>query len=103
MTTIERKAVSKGFEYAHSVSINGNLFFSAREIVNEKPTWKIYYSNLINGRYTAPKPLDSSINTGAYVDGPYISPDEQFLIFESDRPGGIGSMDLYICFKRKRW
>ena len=93
--------VSKGFEYAHSVSEKGNLFFSAREILNEKPTWKIYSSNWINGRYTEPKPLDSSINTGAYVDGPYISPDEQFLIFESDRPGGIGSMDLYICFKAK--
>jgi Tol biopolymer transport system component len=94
-------AVSKGFEYAHSVSGKGNLFFSAREVLHEKPEWKIYYSNLINGRYTEPKPLGSSVNTGAYVDGPYISPDEQFLIFESDREGGIGSIDLYICFKEK--
>jgi Tol biopolymer transport system component len=91
--------VSKGFEYAHSVSRKGNIFFSARELINGKPSWKIYYSNLIKGRYTEPKSLDSSINNGAYIDGPYISPDERFLIFESDRKGGIGSIDLYICFK----
>jgi Tol biopolymer transport system component len=94
-------AVSKGFEYAHSVSGKGDLFFSAREVINGTPRWKIYYSDFIKGRYTKPKSLDSSINNGAYVDGPYISPDEQFLIFESDRKGGIGSIDLYICFKEK--
>ncbi|HTE28436.1 TPR end-of-group domain-containing protein [Flavitalea sp.] len=37
-----------------------------------------------------------------YEDGPYIAPDESFLIFESQRPGGIeGSLDLYISFKNK--
>ena len=94
-------AVSKGFEYAHSVSRKGNLFFSAREVTDGIPRWKIYYSNLIKGKFTEPKSLDSTINNGAYIDGPYISPDEQFLIFESDREGGIGSIDLYICFKGK--
>jgi hypothetical protein len=93
--------VSKGVEYAHSVSRLGNLFFSARELVNGKPKWKIYYSHFEKGKYMTPVPLDSSINNGSYVDGPYVSPDEQFLVFESDRDGGLGSMDLYISFKRK--
>jgi len=93
--------VSKGFEYAHSVSKKGSLFFSSREVVNEKVVWKIYFSNLINGKYTEPEPLDSAINNGAYVDGPFITPDEQFLVFESDKKGGMGSIDLYICFKEK--
>jgi hypothetical protein len=92
-------SVSKGFEYAHSISKAGNLFFSARRIVDGKATWKIYYAASVNGSYKEPEPLDSNINDGSYVDGPYISPDESFLIFESDRPGGTGSIDLYICFK----
>jgi len=92
--------VSKGFEYAHSVSKRGNLFFSARVIVDGKGTWKIYSAQFINGSYKEPVPLDSNINDGSYVDGPYVSPDESFLIFESDRSGGTGSIDLYICFKK---
>lgn len=31
--------------------------------------------------------------------GPFIDPDEGFLIFESNRPGGVGSLDLYIAFR----
>lgn len=93
--------ITRGFEYAHSISKKGNLVFSAREVINGKPTWKIYYSNFSNGHYASPIPLDTTINDGSYVDGPYISPDEQFIIFESDRKGGIGSVDLYICFKGK--
>jgi hypothetical protein len=44
--------------------------------------------------------LSFGINTIGYEDGPYISPDEDYLIFESTRPEGIeGSHDLYITFK----
>ncbi len=91
--------VSRGVEYAHAVSKSENLYFSAREVINGKPTWKIYRAEFTDGKYTIPVPLDSNINDGSYVDGPYVSPDEKFLIFESDRPGGMGSIDLYICFR----
>jgi tetratricopeptide (TPR) repeat protein len=44
--------------------------------------------------------LPYSINSVDYEDGPYVTPDESFLIFESHRPEGIGgSGDLYISFK----
>lgn len=97
-------SVSKGFEYAHSLSRPGNLFFSSREVVNGKALWTIYSSQFINGKYSTPQPLDAAINDGSYVDGPFVSPDERFLIFESDRAGGTGSIDLYICFKENgKW
>lgn len=92
--------VSKGVEYAHSVSRQGTLFFSARELVNGEPQWKIYASRRSGANYLPPVALDARINDGSYVDGPCVSPDEQFLIFESDREGGLGSMDLYICFRK---
>ncbi len=90
-----------GFEYAHSVSKNGDLYFSAREPVDNKFKWSIYCAKYSNGKYLQPEKLDTCINNGWYVDGPCISPDENFLVFESDRPGGIGSIDLYICFRQK--
>lgn len=92
--------LSKGFEYAHSVSEHGTIFFSARKVEDGKPKWNIYFSSRLNGVYREPKKLGPAINDGSYVDGPYISPDERFLIFESDRNGGMGSNDLYICFKK---
>ena len=94
-------AVSQGYEYAHSVSKNGTIFFSTRKIEAGKPSWNIYYSKLLKGRYQQPEKLGPAINDGSYVDGPYISPDESILIFESDRRGGAGSNDLYICFRQK--
>lgn len=92
--------VSQGFEYAHSFSKAGNLYFSARKVQNGKPGWSIYCSMLKKGQYQPPQLLDSTINNGSYVDGPLIAPDESFLIFESDRQGGLGSIDLFICFKQ---
>lgn len=97
-------AISKGVEYAHSLSKHGNLFFSSREVINGKGRWTIYSSQFVNGKYATAQPLDTAINDGSYVDGPFVSPDESFLVFESDRVGGIGSIDLYICFKENgKW
>ena len=46
--------------------------------------------------------LPYSINSVDYEDGPYIAPDESFLIFESQRPEGIdGSLGLYISFRHE--
>ena len=94
--------VSKGFEYAHALSKKGNIFFSVREVIDGGGSWKICYATFNDGKYSTPLPLNSSINDGSYVDGPFIAPDESYLIFESDRDGGLGSIDLYICFKNKQ-
>jgi len=43
--------------------------------------------------------LDAPINTEYNEHDPFIAPDGSYLIFTSDRPGGLGSADLYICFR----
>jgi Tol biopolymer transport system component len=90
--------IMKGFEYAHSISKKGTLFFSSRR----RGTFDIFSAKLINNKYQQPQLLQNDINTSAYQDGPFIAPDESYLIFESQRPEGIeGSIDLFICFKQK--
>lgn len=93
-------AISSGYEYAHSVSKNGVIYFSSNKD-GSKGSLDIYCSRFVNGRYEFPVHLDGGINTEKYEDGPFIAPDESYLIFESDRPGGIEeSIDLYICFRK---
>jgi Tol biopolymer transport system component len=90
-------AISKEGDYASSISNNGNLYFTHGPF--RSPDWNILVVDM-NTASAMSKRLSSSVNTNVYEDGPFIAPDERYLIFESDRPGGVnGSIDLYIAFR----
>ncbi len=96
--------VLKGQDYGHSMTSNGTLYFSS--LLGGGTNFNIRKSEKINGRNTQPILLPYSINSVDYEDGPYIAPDESFLIFESQRPEGIdGYLGLYISFRHEdgRW
>ena len=62
----------------------------------------IYLSHFQNGNYQLPQVLGPEINSGYGEFCPFIDPDERYLIFASNRPGGYGGqLDLYICFKNE--
>lgn len=90
--------VSGGGEYASSVAENGNLYFTYGP--HRSPDWNIHQSKKNNNSYS--KPVILPLNNTGYEDGPFIAPDESYIIFESERPESInGSIDLFICFKNK--
>jgi len=92
--------ISRGHEFAHSVSQNGTLYFSSAP--GGGITFNIRRSEKKNGRNTESTLLPYSVNSVDYEDGPCIAPDESFLIFESQRPEGIdGYLGLYISFRDK--
>jgi hypothetical protein len=91
-------AISRGNEYAHSVTKNGTIYFSSSD--GGGPSFNIRKSEKINGRNTKPGLLPYNINSVDYEDGPYVAPDESFLIFESQRPEGAdAALGLYISFR----
>ena len=49
--------------------------------------------------YAAPEPLPAPINSDADESNHWIAPDQSYLLFLSNRPGGIGESDLYISFR----
>ncbi|QOI32822.1 OmpA family protein [Leptospira interrogans] len=53
------------------------------------------------GRWTDPEHL-SEINSNFNDKMPAISPDGNFLIFSSDRPGGYGDFDLWISVRNPK-
>lgn len=60
----------------------------------------IYRSHSINGLYSQFEKLPSQINTSYQESSPYIDPDEKYILFSSNRPGGYGLHDIYISFRK---
>ena len=55
-----------------------------------------------NGQYSEPINLGSAVNSSFSECVPYISPDENYIIFHSARPGGYNQgHELYISFQNR--
>ena len=81
-----------------SLTDSGTMYFFSKR-AGGKGSHDIYRSRQRDGSFLPPEPLPSPINT-EFGDGhPYISPDERYLLFWSNRPGGYGKCDLYISFR----
>jgi Tol biopolymer transport system component len=90
--------ISAGGDYATTVANNGNLYFIHGAFRSKD--WNIFLSEKNGSTMNKPQPL-AAINSEGYEDGVFVAPDESYLIFESDRPGGIdSSIDLYVSFKQ---
>lgn len=90
-TTVFKKDI-----YANSITKNGKRYF----VVGPHGTmdWNIFTTD----SFGKSNPLPAHINSKGYEDGPFIAPDESYLIFESDRPSVTeGFLDLYISFRKK--
>lgn len=83
---------SDSTEYYVSVSRPGNVYFSSYRNGN----LDLFMSRKTNAGYEKPVNLGPIINTTYDEHDPLIAPDESFLVFPSDRPGGLGEADLYI-------
>jgi len=84
-----------------SVSKYGTLYFNIYFLDDENAGQNIYRSRLINRQYTSPEKVEM-INTEYWEGCPYIAPDESYIIFCSDQPGGNSTdSELYISFHKK--
>ncbi|MFC1493087.1 hypothetical protein ACFL6O_03940 [candidate division KSB1 bacterium] len=86
-------------ELNQTVAANGNIYYQYYE--ERGLSSDIYFSRFDNGEYTVPLRLENGINTDQNEASPFISPDESYLMFHSNRPGTLGSMDIYISFKQE--
>jgi hypothetical protein len=83
-----------------SVNKNRDIYLDLLDQTTDESN--IYISKFQNGNYQLAEVLGPEINSGYNESCPFIDPDESYLIFGSNRPGGYGSqLDLYICFKNE--
>ena len=77
--------------------VKKKLFFFSRRNGNRE----ICYGNLKKGIPGKIFYLNESVNSPYDEYDCYVSPNEDFIIFTSERPGGYGSGDLYISYREK--
>lgn len=89
---------SPAFEAAGVLSINRDLFFFTRWTGPGQSKAAIYVSKALNNVWLAPQKLNSFVNAEGYSSmQPSLSFDGTKLYFASDRPGGKGKMDIWVC------
>jgi hypothetical protein len=79
-----------------SIASSGNLYFQAGYHIDGDED--IYFSMYEDGKYLPPVRLSDTVNGPEHDLHPFVSPDESYLIFDSQRPGGLGNNDLYVSF-----
>lgn len=82
-----------------SLSRAGHLYYIDRSDENDRGV--IVVQELVEGVYSEPRRLGGGVNTPSYEAHPCIAADESYLLFDSNRPGGQGQGDLYVCFRRQ--
>jgi len=86
-----------GIHWQASVASSGTFYFGAVSESAAGVRTSILSSRFVNGGYTAPEPL-SVVNGVGNVLGPFIAPDESYIIFNREVGGGE-TISTYISFK----
>ncbi|MBN2160821.1 MAG: OmpA family protein [Spirochaetes bacterium] len=85
-------------EYSPTISADGRTMIYQADI--EKPKkYKIYAKQKVFNKWSNPIPLDN-INSKYADGGCFITYDQNYLIFTSDRKGGLGNCDLWISQRK---
>lgn len=88
-------------EYYMSFTKTGSMYFSSNGGTNQAAdqNYDIRLSHFSKGTFEPSNKLANTVNSEHYEADVFVSPDEQYIIFCSERPGGLGKGDLYISFK----
>ncbi|MBL3658388.1 OmpA family protein [Fulvivirga sediminis] len=85
-----------------ALSADGNRLYLYKDVGRGD----IFYSDFVNGEWTEPKFLTDKINSSVYSENSITETSSSDVVFyTSDRPGGFGGIDIYMCIKddKGRW
>jgi hypothetical protein len=86
-----------------SMAKNGNIYFM-KDNPDGKNSSDLWVSSVVNGIYQKAVNLGTPINTTFRESNPYISPDEDYIVYFSSDTTGVGDVDLFISFrKNNQW
>ena len=82
-----------------SITNNGKIYFELWGANWAVPP-DIYVSEYSNGTCSNPVKLDNSINSELNEFCPFVHPNDEYVLFVSNRAGGFGMHDIYISFHK---
>lgn len=95
----EAKGVDQG---AATVSPDGNIYLTRWTTQNNLKLAAVYISVRQGDKWTEPKSLGQNVNVEGYSSmQPFVTADGKYLLFASNRPGGMGKNDLWYCMIEK--
>jgi Tol biopolymer transport system component len=77
-----------------SISKDGKYIFFASSVPGGYGRSDLYYCESVKGEWSAPVNLGPKVNSAEAENYPYMHPSGR-LYFSSDKPGGIGKLDVY--------
>jgi hypothetical protein len=87
-------------EYYISFTSNGKMYFSSNTGAQVgSNNYDIYSSEFSAGAFQPAVKLAANVNSEHYEADVFVAPDESYLVFAANRPGGLGSGDLYVSFR----
>lgn len=88
-------------EGAQSISADGRtLVFTGCRRKDGLGSCDLYYTEQKNGQWDDVIHPDSPLNTRYWESQPSLSSNGQWLFFASDRPGGLGENDIWVCQRK---
>ncbi len=91
---------SDGYSNAHpSFSRDGSVMYFSSTMPSGHGGSDIYYTTLVNDKWTDPVNLGDAINTRGDESYPFIANDTT-LYFSSNGHGSLGGLDIYVIYKR---
>ncbi len=83
-----------------AISPSGNTLFIYKDGVGSGDIFSS--TRQPNGTWTKPLALPGVVNSSFYESSITITADESTIYFASERPGGLGGLDIYSCKKDKK-
>jgi hypothetical protein len=80
-----------------SATKSGNIYFTKENGIRQGD---IFMAEFKNGQYEDPKDVGPVINTGNRDANPFISPDEDYLIYAAGKASNLKDSDLFISFRK---
>lgn len=90
---------SDGDLYISCIADNGKTLYMSKDNDEESD---IYLSRFDGLRWSPAEALPENINSPYWESHAFITEDGSTMVFSSDRPGGMGGLDLYVSYKQDK-
>jgi outer membrane protein OmpA-like peptidoglycan-associated protein/tetratricopeptide (TPR) repeat protein len=88
---------------AQNISQDGEwLVFTGCNFPNGLGSCDLYISYLTKNGWSEPQNLGYNVNSEFWESTPSLSPDKKDLYFSSNRPGGYGGKDIWVCHRNEK-